>query len=50
MDRGSICRRHDLGESLGLACRLWGRDNLQKSNTYTEADKQALISAYYNRE
>jgi len=28
---------------------LWGPDNLQKSNTYTEAEKQALISAYYNQ-
>jgi hypothetical protein len=25
---------------------LWGPDNLQKSNTYTEKEKQALISAY----
>ena len=28
---------------------LWRQDNLQKSNTYTEADKQALISAYNNQ-
>ena len=28
---------------------LWRQDNLQKSNTYTEADKQALISAYCNQ-
>ena len=28
---------------------LWATENLQKSNTYTEADKQALISAYCNQ-
>jgi len=28
---------------------MWAKDNIQKSNTYTEADKQALISAYCNR-
>ena len=28
---------------------LWIKDNLQKSNTYTEADKQALIYAYNNQ-
>ena len=28
---------------------LWDEDNLQKSNAYTEADKQALISAYCNQ-
>jgi len=28
---------------------LWAEDNLKKSNAYTEADKQALISAYYNQ-
>jgi hypothetical protein len=28
---------------------LWIEDNLQKSNAYTEADKQALISAYCNQ-
>ena len=28
---------------------LWGPDNLQKSNTYMEKEKQALISAYYNQ-
>lgn len=27
---------------------LWGLDNLQKSNTYDEEEKQALISAYCN--
>ena len=29
---------------------LWGPENLQKSNKYTEEDKQTLISAYCNRE
>ena len=28
---------------------MWAKDNIQKSNTYTEADKQALISAYCNQ-
>lgn len=28
---------------------LWANDNIQKSNTYTEEDKQALISAYCNQ-
>ena len=28
---------------------LWAEENLQKSNTYTEEDKQALISAYCNQ-
>jgi hypothetical protein len=28
---------------------MWANDNIQKSNTYTEEDKQALISAYYNQ-
>ena len=28
---------------------LWDKDNLQKSNTYTETGKQALISAYCNQ-
>ena len=28
---------------------LWGPDNIQKSNTYTEKEKQALISAYCNQ-
>ena len=28
---------------------LWRQDNLQKSNTYTETGKQALISAYCNQ-
>jgi hypothetical protein len=28
---------------------LWSKDNIQKSNTYTEEDKQALMSAYYNQ-
>jgi len=28
---------------------LWATQNLQKSNTYTEEEKQALISAYYNQ-
>ena len=29
---------------------MWAKDNIQKSTTYTEAEKQVLISAYYNRE
>jgi len=28
---------------------LWANDNLQKSNTYNEEEKQALISAYCNQ-
>ena len=28
---------------------LWAEENLQKSNTYTEEDKQALIYAYCNQ-
>lgn len=28
---------------------LWATQNIQKSNTYTEEDKQALISAYCNQ-
>jgi len=28
---------------------LWAKDNIQKSNTYTEEEKQALISAYCNQ-
>ena len=28
---------------------MWAKENLQKSNTYTEAEKQALISAYCNQ-
>ena len=28
---------------------LWAKENLQKSNTYTEEEKQALISAYCNQ-
>ena len=28
---------------------MWAKDNLQKSNTYTEEEKQALISAYCNQ-
>ena len=28
---------------------MWANDNIQKSNTYTEEEKQALISAYYNQ-
>jgi hypothetical protein len=29
---------------------LWAEENIQKSNAYTEEEKQALISAYCNRE
>ena len=28
---------------------MWAEENLQKSNTYTEKEKQALISAYCNQ-
>jgi hypothetical protein len=28
---------------------MWAKENLQKSNTYTEEEKQALISAYCNQ-
>ena len=28
---------------------MWAKDNIQKSNTYTEEEKQALISAYCNQ-
>ena len=28
---------------------MWAKDNIQKSNAYTEAEKQALISAYCNQ-
>ena len=28
---------------------IWAKENLQKSNTYTEEEKQALISAYCNQ-
>ena len=28
---------------------LWAKENVQKSNTYTEEEKQALISAYCNQ-
>ena len=28
---------------------MWAKDNIQKSNTYNEEEKQALISAYYNQ-
>jgi len=28
---------------------LWAEENMKKSNTYTEADKQALISTYCNQ-
>ena len=28
---------------------LWAKDNIQKSNTYTEEEKQALMSAYCNQ-